>query len=84
MQKALKYIVCFGLLAGLGIVLGSYAHGFLTNQPMIMSGVAFVRELPYGEAVVGHTESFRTVMQAPRASGSLCANLLCAAQFSAL
>jgi hypothetical protein len=28
-----------------------------TNQPTIMSGVAFVRELPYGERTVGVIET---------------------------
>ncbi len=58
MLKALKYIIYFGFLAGLGILLGCYIHGKRVNQPTIMSGVAFVRELPYGEHIVGYTETF--------------------------
>jgi hypothetical protein len=58
MRKILKFVAYFGVLAGFGVLLGCYVHGLRTNQPMIMSGVAFVRELPYGEPVVGYTESF--------------------------
>jgi hypothetical protein len=57
MFKALKYTVYFGFLAGVGILLGCWIHGARTNQPMIMSGVAFVRELPYGELIVGNIET---------------------------
>ncbi len=57
MFKALKYVERFGILAGVGILLGCWIHGARTNQPMIMSGVAFVREMPYGERTVGGVES---------------------------
>jgi hypothetical protein len=57
MVRVLKYAVCFALLAGIGILLGCYIHGARTGQPTIMSGVAFVRELPYGEKTVGLIET---------------------------
>jgi hypothetical protein len=58
MWKALKYLVYFGFLACLGILLGCYIHGKRVNQPTLMSGVAFVREFPYGEHIVGYTETY--------------------------
>ncbi len=57
MLKAIKYILYFGVLAGIGILLGCWIHGMRTNQPTVMSGVAFVRELPYGEQLVGRIET---------------------------
>ncbi len=57
MLRIVKYIVYFGFLAGVGILLGCFIHGMRTNQPTIMSGVAFVRELPYGEQIVGRIET---------------------------
>ena len=57
MLRILKYVVYFSFLAGIGILLGCYIHGMRTNQPTIMSGVAFVRELPYGEQIVGMIET---------------------------
>jgi hypothetical protein len=57
MLRALKYAVWFFGMAGLGILLGCYIHGTRVNQPTIMSGVAFVRELPYGELIVGRIET---------------------------
>ena len=57
MLKALKYIVYFSFLAGLGILLGCFIHGSRVNQTTVMSGVAFVRELPYGEQAVGWIET---------------------------
>lgn len=57
MFRILKYAVYFVFLAGVGILLGCYVHGLRTNQPTIMSGVAFVRELPYGEQIVGRIET---------------------------
>ena len=57
MLRILKYAVYFGFLAGVGILVGCYIHGLRTNQPTIMSGVAFVRELPYGEQIVGRIET---------------------------
>ncbi len=57
MLKTFLYVVYFGFLAGLGIILGCYIHGVRVNQPTLMSGVAFVRELPQGERVVGYIET---------------------------
>lgn len=57
MLKIIKYIVWFVLLAGIGIVIGCYIHASRVNQTTLMSGVAFVRELPYGEQVVGMIET---------------------------
>lgn len=57
MLKKLAYVVYFGFLAGLGILLGCYIHGARVNQTTVLSGVAFVRELPYGEYVVGRIET---------------------------
>ncbi|MGO9572634.1 MAG: hypothetical protein ACLP5H_34390 [Desulfomonilaceae bacterium] len=57
MLRILKYAVYFLFLAGVGILLGCYIHGVRSNQPTIMSGVAFVRELPYGERIVGAIET---------------------------
>jgi hypothetical protein len=57
MLKALKYIIWFGAMAGLGIVIGCYIHASRVNQTTLMSGVAFVRELPYGETIVGLIET---------------------------
>jgi hypothetical protein len=57
MLRILKYAVYFGMLAGVGIILGCYIHGVRTNQPLLMSGVAFVRELPQGERIVGYIET---------------------------
>ncbi|MBI5248932.1 MAG: hypothetical protein HY912_05505 [Desulfomonile tiedjei] len=58
MLRATKYIVWFGLMAGIGIILGCFIHGQRTNQPTVMSGVAFVRELPHGERIVGAIETW--------------------------
>jgi hypothetical protein len=58
MLKIVLYVVYFGFLAGVGIILGCYIHGVRVNQPTLMSGVAFVRELPQGERVVGYIETF--------------------------
>jgi hypothetical protein len=52
MIKTIQYGVLFGFLAGAGILLGCWIHGIRTNQPTIMSQVAFIRELPYGEELV--------------------------------
>jgi hypothetical protein len=57
MLKTLKYIAYFGFLAGMGILLGCYIHAGRVNQTTLMSGVAFVRELPYGEKTVGLIET---------------------------
>jgi hypothetical protein len=58
MLKTIKYIVWFGCMVGIGILLGCFIHGQRTNQPTIMSGVAFVRELPCGERIVGSIETW--------------------------
>jgi hypothetical protein len=57
MLRFVKYAACFVALAGIGIVVGCYIHGARTNQTTVMSGVAFVRELPYGELTVGMIET---------------------------
>ncbi len=57
MRKVLTYGVYFCFLAALGILLGCYIHAVRVNQTTLMSGVAFVRELPYGEYIVGYTET---------------------------
>ncbi len=57
MLKVFLYVIYFGFLAGIGIVLGCYIHGVRVNQPTLMSGVAFVRELPQGERIVGFIET---------------------------
>src|SRR5271157_1813283 len=57
MLKIFLYVIYFGFLAGVGIVLGCYIHGVRVNQPTLMSGVAFVRELPQGERIVGLIET---------------------------
>ena len=57
MLKKVLYVIYFGILAGIGIVLGCYIHGVRVNQPTLMSGVAFVRELPQGERIVGLIET---------------------------
>jgi len=56
-MKIARYIVYFGLLAGVGILLGCYIHAARVNQTTLMSGVAFVREMPYGERIVGMIET---------------------------
>ena len=50
-------VAYFVMLAGIGVVLGCYIHGSRVNQTTVMSGVAFVREFPYGEYVVGWLET---------------------------
>jgi hypothetical protein len=57
MLKVFLYVIYFVFLAGIGIVLGCYIHGVRVNQPTLMSGVAFVRELPQGERIVGLIET---------------------------
>ena len=57
MLKIVKYLVWFVLAAGIGILIGCYIHATRVNQTTLMSGVAFVRELPYGEQVVGIIET---------------------------
>jgi hypothetical protein len=57
MLKIFLYVIYFGFLAGVGIILGCYIHGVRVNQPTLMSGVAFVREMPQGERIVGFIET---------------------------
>jgi len=57
MLKIFIYLICFMLLAAIGIVLGCYVHAWRVNQTTLMSGVAFVRELPQGEQIVGYIET---------------------------
>jgi len=57
MLKIFIYLICFMLLAAIGIVLGCYVHACRVNQTTLMSGVAFVRELPQGERIVGYIET---------------------------
>lgn len=57
MLKKLSYVAYFGVLAGIGILLGCFIHAARVNQTTVMSGVAFVREMPYGEHIVGYTET---------------------------
>jgi hypothetical protein len=57
MLKKLKFVAWFGAMAGIGIVLGCWVHALRVNQTTLMSGVAFVRELPYGETAVGLIET---------------------------
>jgi hypothetical protein len=57
MVRILKYAVYFTFLAGVGILVGCFIHGSRVNQTTVMSGVAFVRELPYGERTVGLIET---------------------------
>lgn len=57
MLKIFLYVIYFGFLAGVGIILGCYIHGARVNQPTLMSCVAFVRELPQGERIVGYIET---------------------------
>lgn len=57
MLKKSLVLLYFVTLAGLGIVIGCFIHGQRVNQTTIMSGVAFVRELPHGERVVGWIET---------------------------
>jgi len=57
MLKVLAFVIWFGIMAGIGIVIGCYIHAARVNQTTLMSGVAFVRELPYGERVVGFIET---------------------------
>ena len=57
MLKILKYLIAFAALAGIGVVVGCFIHATRVNQTTLMSGVALVRELPYGERVVGMIET---------------------------
>ncbi len=56
-MKKLLYIIWFVCVAGIGVVLGCFIHATRVNQTTLMSGVAFVRELPYGEQIVGLIET---------------------------
>ncbi len=57
MFKKMLLVFYFTALAGLGVLIGCFIHGQRVNQTTVMSGVAFVRELPYGERVVGWIET---------------------------
>lgn len=57
MLKKTLLIFYFMVLAGLGVLIGCFIHGQRVNQTTVMSGVAFVRELPYGERAVGWIET---------------------------
>jgi len=57
MIRKLLYVLYFCMLAGIGIVLGCYIHAGRVNQTTAHSGVAFVRELPMGEYIVGRIET---------------------------
>lgn len=56
LRKAL-FTLYFAFLAGLGVLLGCFIHAERVNQTTVMSGVALVRELPYGEWIVGNIET---------------------------
>lgn len=56
-MKKTMYVLYFIVLTGIGIVVGCFIHAQRVNQTTLMSGVAFVRELPYGEHVVGLIET---------------------------
>ncbi len=57
MLKKFLLVFYFVFLAGIGILVGCFIHGQRVNQTTVMSGVAFVRELPHGERVVGWIET---------------------------
>lgn len=57
MLKKTFVVFYFIFLAGVGVLIGCFIHGQRVNQTTVMSGVAFVRELPYGERVVGWIET---------------------------
>jgi hypothetical protein len=57
MTKKLLCVVYFLILAGTGIIIGCYIHASRVNQTTVMSGVALVRELPFGEKIVGLIET---------------------------
>lgn len=56
-MKKLLYVIWFVCVAGIGVVVGCFIHAARVNQTTLMSGVAFVRELPYGEHIVGFIET---------------------------
>lgn len=57
MKKIILFGLYFVILAGLGVLLGCYVHATRVHQTTVLSGVAFVRELPLGEHVVGRLET---------------------------
>ena len=57
MRKIVLFGLYFMILAGLGVLLGCYIHATRVHQTTVLSGVAFVREWPYGEYVVGRLET---------------------------
>ncbi len=56
-MKKMLYVIWFLAMAGIGVVIGCFVHATRVNQTTLMSGVAFVRELPYGEQIVGLIET---------------------------
>lgn|GEM_PF-507677 len=56
-MKKLLYVIWFVSLAGIGVLIGCFIHATRVNQTTLMSGVAFVREMPYGEQIVGMIET---------------------------
>ncbi len=57
MIKKLLCAAYFLLIAGIGVIIGCYIHASRVNQTTVMSGVALVRELPFGERIVGLIET---------------------------
>jgi hypothetical protein len=57
MIRKFLIVIYFILLAGIGILVGCFIHAQRVNQTTVMSGVALVRELPYGEWLVGNIET---------------------------
>lgn len=57
MIRKFLVVIYFILLAGIGVLVGCFIHAQRVNQTTVMSGVAFVRELPYGEWLVGNIET---------------------------
>lgn len=57
MARTILFIIYFTFIAGLGILLGCFIHAQRVNQTTVMSGVALVREMPYGEWIVGNIET---------------------------
>ncbi len=57
MIRKFLVVIYFFLLAGIGVLLGCFIHAHRVNQTTVMSGVALVRELPYGEWLVGNIET---------------------------
>ncbi len=71
MIRKFLVVIYFILLAGIGVLVGCFIHAQRVNQTTVMSGVAFVRELPYGEWLVGNIETTVFSYQEKRISKSL-------------